>query len=220
MATGVGFKTATVLVPLLLVIVERLTNFTRGIAETPEELLGSEPLLLPGKTSDENQTGLLGVRSRVPQLGRLNYLHTTNMLLLSGAFVIVAAVGNVLVKNVLGLVVILVWIQLPVLEIDEYGAIRDEISSPKSLYLHIAGTLAVAGLLAGGFGFEPGLFLERTSFLAPDIETILNHKTQLTASLLVAVCLFGTSFGFLWLFEHEAKRAVTDENESWLQISR
>lgn len=210
MASEIGVQTTTIFVPLLLVIVQRLSNLARQIADQPTDLVDSEPLFVPGLAENQPSGWLLRVRKIVPELGHLNYLHTTNMALLSGAFILVVAVEAALVKNILGLVVLLIWLQLPLLEIDEYRAIRESIVYPKSLYFHLIGTVATASFLIGGWGFQPGLFLESTDLLSPNMRMILEHKAQLLASLLLLVLLLGTSYGFLWLFEGEVDEATKD----------
>ncbi|WP_276282788.1 hypothetical protein [Halorussus caseinilyticus] len=175
-------------------------------------MVDSEPLFFPGNTTDDPDAKLTHVRQRLPQLGRLNYLHSTNMALLSGAFVLAVTVDTPLVGNVLGLVVLLIWLQLPLLEIDEYGTIRENIKHPKSLYVHIAGTLLLALLLTGGWGFQPGLFITHTNLFKPDVETFLQYDHQLLSSLILALSLFGTTLGFLWFFEQEADQAAKDES--------
>jgi len=196
------------LVPLLLVIVERLATLTRSIAENPGDFADSRPIFAPlangddaGATSDEFHI--------VPRLGRLNFLHTTNVGLLAAAFVLLAATSQDLVTNVLALVVAIVWIQLPLLEIDIYDDIRDVIQWPASLYAHIATGLICMIYIAGFGGFEPGLFLRTADVFQPELGLLVSNPVQATTSVLLVGIILGSSGVFLHLFEREVIEART-----------
>lgn len=105
------------LVPLLLVIVERLATLTRSIADEPTDFTDTRPLLAP--VSEPTDTGASSEGFHlVPRLGRLNILHLTNVSLLTAAVVLLAGTEPGLITNVLALLVAVIWLQLPLIEVD------------------------------------------------------------------------------------------------------
>lgn len=194
---------ATFIVPLLLVITERLTNLTRNSVKGPDGFADSQPLFLPTNQLQSDTTGGRFRRPVLPQLGQLNSLHTTNVAVLSGAFILVVATQSGLIRNVLALVVVLIWLQLPLLEIGTYSAIQDRVDAPRSLYIHLVSTIAIVAYIAGFGGFRAGLFLDTLDILSPSVNTVLQQREQLGAVVLLVLLILGSSLGFLWLFERE-----------------
>ncbi|MFB6210407.1 MAG: hypothetical protein ABEI76_02610 [Halobacteriales archaeon] len=199
MPAEISTQTVTFFVPLMLVIVERLTNLARSLANQPAQLIDSRPLFMPGEE-----------KRYLPNLGRLNHLHATNMALLAGAFILIAAIEASAVKNILGLLVFVIWIQLPLLEIDEYGEIRDNVVYPWSLYFHIVISIVIAAFIAGFGGFDPGEILETADLFSPTIAIITQHQQQAGAGILLAALWLIGVVGFLLLFEREAKSIEGD----------
>ena len=190
------------LVPLLLVVVERFTSLVRDETANPADVVGSRPLLTPlsllsrGRSAPD-ELGLF------PRLGRLNVVHATNVVMLGAAFVLLASTSGSAVRNVLSLVVAVVWLQLPVLEVKGYDAVRDAGIVPVSLYWHVLGT----GLIVGGVlfvpSFETGALLTAELTVQDVVSLAPAFQDQLLAILpigLVALVVVGV---FLKLVEQE-----------------
>jgi hypothetical protein len=217
---AVSIQTSTFLVPLLLVIVERLATMARGIAEDPRGLVDKPPVFTPNR-------GPVGANSppdrwlRMPWVSRLNHLHLTNMALLAWAFIIVVASDPGLVRNVLALVVGIVWLQLPLLEVDEYDEIQANVSIPWALYLHVAGTVAMALLIVTSGGFTPGLYLSEVDFLSPDPGMVVDHGRHLVRLLVIVGVFLVTTFGFLRLFERQVRnvtQTATNDRDDEVEV--
>lgn len=200
----------TLFVPLVLTIVAQLTSIARDTVENASDWK-QPPLLLPF-----SKEGIL------PSLGRLNYLHFTNFVLLLLCFILVDSMGqdgNPLVKNLLGVMVLLVWLQLPLLEIDEYAAIRDGGRSPTarvpwSLYVHFAGTIAAAVYVVGFFPATE--VLTTVDMFSPTTGALDEATHPFSQAGLVALVLV-TVGGFLWQFEREVEAANREDGtgERW-----
>lgn len=72
------------LIPLLLVLVQQFAALTRNLTEDLTEVRNNPPLIIPVSPTDGEHSPL---KQWLPQLGRLNVLHTTNMGLLTAAYV-------------------------------------------------------------------------------------------------------------------------------------
>lgn len=204
--TQIEQNAVIIFVPLLLTIVAQLSSLARDAVKEAGNW-EQPPLLLPFSEG-----------SVLPNLGRLNYLHATNYLLLLMGFILVVAMepaNGPLVKNLLGLMVLIVWLQLPLLEVDEYAAIRaggdgDSVGGDGetdgqilwSLYLHVAATLAVAVYVVA---FLPEAeVLTSVDLFSPEPDAVLQaahprSQAGLAALLVVAVV------GFLALFRREVR---------------
>jgi hypothetical protein len=190
------------LVPLLLVVVERFTSLVRDETADPADVVGSRPLLTPLSLlspgqGDPDELGLL------PRLGRLNVVHATNVVMLGSAFVLLVAADPSAVRNVLSLVVVIVLLQLPVLEVSGYDAVRDAGIVPVSLYWHVLGTGLTAALAFTVRQFEPGELLTSKQALTSGTDVISQFQEQflgLVPVLLAVALVVGV---FLKLLEQE-----------------
>lgn len=200
MATSVTPETVTFFVPLMLVIVERLSNRACEIADDSEDLINSKPLFVPDR-----------MNQWLPGLGSLNYLHATNMAVLLLSFVLITAIETQPLKNVIGLLVVIIWLQLPLLEVDAYGQLRDRADNfLPSLYFHISTTLLLVVIIAGPF--ESGKILESVDLFSPRIISIFGYQGQLIAGSVLVVLWLGSVLGFLRLLAREAES--TSQNNS------
>jgi hypothetical protein len=132
----VSNEVATIFVPLVIGLVVQLSNIERGRDEGPAELIDTDPFFLSG--------GL------VPELGRLNFVHGTNLILLLGCYLLAIELEPSLLKTLLIVFVLLVWLQLPVLEVKQYGKILNEGSTSiplRSFDVHIVTTLVTAAFV-------------------------------------------------------------------------
>ena len=221
------------LVTLLLVVVERFTSIVRDETTNPRDVVGSQPLLTPlsllsrgntgdgndGEEDDENGGNENdGSLWRLPRLGRLNVVHTTNVLMLGAAFMLLASPessGSPAVRNVLSFVVAVVWVQLPVLEVKGYDAIRNAGIVPVSLYWHAVGTgLLVAGALFLP-DFEPGRLLTSQTILTEGPNSVENFGGQVVGLLSLTVPGAVMVGGYLKLLECELLGAAgADDGDS------
>jgi len=156
---------AKIFVPLVIGIVIQLSNIERGRDGGPAKLVDMDPFFLPG--------------SRVPQLGRLNFVHGTNLILLLGCYLLATALDPGLFRTLLVIFVLVVWLQLPILEVKEYGILLEAESFPRSLDFHLVTTLALAayvwefGSLARIASSTNTTLLEWSDFLRNGIVVLL-----------------------------------------------
>ncbi len=196
---GLGASDLTTLVPLLLLLVLQFASLTREVGESSSELVGVNPLGTP--VSWLSSDGDDGTRL-LPRLGRINVHHATNVGVLFAAFALVTRVNPGPVRNVVGLVAAIVWIQLPVLEIDEYDEIRDAGIPPISLYWHVVSTVGTLVFAVTSESFQPGLLLtDGVQLLANDSSKMI--VDQVISALPITVSFLVAIGGFLKLLEWE-----------------
>lgn len=207
MSGSVTQDTVTILVPLMLVIVERFSTLARGMTGNYEDLAGSTPFFMPDKVVPNGiYKGQLN-KTILPELGRFNHLHVTNTAILALSFILITPIDTKPLKNVLGMLVALVWVQLPILEIDAYGEIREEMNGayPGSMYFHIVTTLLLIAAIAGPF--ESGKILTSIDIFSSEIVKVVGFQDQMIAGGGLIVLWVGSWFGFLHLFENEVESA-------------
>lgn len=190
---GIDQGSVTIFVPLVFGVVAQLSALARTMADEAQDLVDKEPVLLP--VSDW---------SAIPTLGRLNYVHATNNLLLTASFLLVGVLDAGVVKNVLGLLVLLVWLLLPLLEVDEYGEIRETGNLPLSLYFHVGSTFVVAGYLV--FVHDPAVLLREGDLYSPQVSTLAGNPGQVLSVGLLGVLWLASVYGYLRLLEWDVKR--------------
>lgn len=183
----------TIFVPLIFGVVAQLSALARSFADRADDLVGNQPILLP-----------VSEWSTAPNLGRLNYVHATNHLLLTSSFLLVGALETGVVKNVLGLLVLLIWLMLPLLEVDEYDGIREAGKLPLSVYFHAGSTLLVAGYLVAVH--DPGVLLETGDLYAPQLSTLTAHPGQVGSVGGLSILWFASVYGYLRLLEWDVER--------------
>ena len=156
---------AKIFVPLVIGIVVQLSNIERGRDGGPEKLAGTNPFFF--------------TRGPVPQLGRLNFVHGTNLILLLGCYLLATALDPGLFKTLLVVFVLVVWLQLPILAVKEYGSLLADANFPRSFDLHLVTTLAIAayvwqfGSLTQFVGSVNATVLEETDFLRNGVVALL-----------------------------------------------
>lgn len=130
----VGTDAATLFIPLVIGLVVQLSSIERGRDEELENLAGRNPFFLPGS-------------KLVPSLGRLNFVHGTNLVLLLGCYVLATTLDPSILRTLLIIFVLIVWLQLPVLEVKQYGKLLNETDRPlllRSFDLHLVSTVLIA----------------------------------------------------------------------------
>lgn len=208
METSVNERTVTFFVPLMITIVIQLSTLAREIADEPQGLTDFPPLFVPDQVRKDSQLG-----EWLPNLGRLNYLHATNMAILGLSFVLISALPPQPIKNIAGLLVIIVWLQLPLLEVDEYDKIRDGMNNgyPRSLYFHIGTTLLLIAAIVGPF--DSGKMFTSVEMFSSDIISTFGYHGQLFDIGILALLFGGSALGFLYLLESEAEDACSDSGQ-------
>lgn len=209
MASELSPEQVGILVSLLLMVVQQLAALVRDAGDDRPDYADTHPLLDPVRT-DGGKPAIFAL----PRLGRLNVLHTTNVIVLAGAFLILAAAEQSIVTNVFALVVAIFWLQLPLIEVPNYQEICGDDEPPVALYLHVAGTVVVIAAITGIGGFEPTLFLQNADIFNPNLGFILADRMHLGASLLVLGLVLLTSFAFLKQFEQELEGEEETTSES------
>ncbi len=210
--SGLQPSDLTTLVPLLLLVVERFSSLARESADEPWEFIGVNPLLTPvEKTSDDGLQATLG--NLWPHLGRLNIIHATNVMVLGSAFLLTVSVSQSAIRNVVGFVVALIWIQLPLLEVDEYGAIREAKVVPISLYWHALTTLLMILFVAFAPNYEPAAILTAGSVFSEGTQALEEGRRQIWGAVgLTLVGLLSVS-GYLVRLESEVEETTKEMNE-------
>lgn len=203
---GLEASDLTTLVPLLLLLVGQFSSLMRNAGDSPSDLIGVNPLWTPvsllGGNKDDHSVNLL------PRTGRINAFHMTNVSLLFSAFVLILAAEQGLIRNILGLVIAIVWIQLPVIEIDEYDDIRNAGIPPVSLYWHIITTFVAVTLAATSGGYEPGrVFVNASTIWSKEGLSFLLSDHALVGTVLSVFTLIGVG-GFLKTLEWELQGAT------------
>jgi hypothetical protein len=148
MAEGLQPSDLTTIVPLLLLLVVEFSSLARDTGNELDELAKSEPAVnlftRPKKCKKRRLTSKL---SRYwPNLGRLNIIHFTNVVVLYTGFILVLNVDPSPFKTSIALIISIVWLQLPLLEIDEYSMIRKADIAPYSLVIHVISTVPIVGM--------------------------------------------------------------------------
>lgn len=195
------------LVPLMLLLVERFSSLMRDIGDSPADLVDINPLWTPVSILRRNRGDNSGY-DLLPRIGRVNVFHLTNVSLLFSAFVLILSANSGLMKNVLGFVVAIIWIQLPVIEIDEYDDIREAGIPPVSLYWHILSTAAAVGFAVRSERFEPGkVFQNASTIWANEGLSFLSSDHAIGGAMIVLFCAIGV-IGYLKLLEWELRGAA------------
>lgn len=179
--------TVTIFVPLIFTVVMQLSALARS-ADSDGTLADLPPLFFPR-----------GSRF-VPSLGRLNLFHATNAALLAGCLVLVQA-GPDPMLTILSLLVGFVWLQLPVLEVEEYATLSEEVY-PVSLYFHVVATAATAAYAT--------TVVDSWAVVRDLDELTLNPLSLLDARSLwplagLAACCLVSVVGFLHLLEWDLR---------------
>jgi hypothetical protein len=205
--TGLEASDLTTLVPLLLLLVGQFSSLMRNTGDSPSDLIGVNPLWTPVSLLGGNRDDHSGV-TLFPRTGRINAFHMTNVALLFSAFVLILAAEQGLIRNILGLVIAIVWIQLPVIEIDEYDDIRNAGIPPVSLYWHIITTFVAVTFAATSGGYEPGrVFMNASEIWSKEGLSFLLSGHALVGTVLSVFTLIGVG-GFLKTLEWELQGAT------------
>lgn len=179
----------TLFVPLAIGLTAQFSSFARE-PTTAEigSVIDSKPLVVPF------------IWSWMPTLGRINFVHATNYLLLLGGLILVAAFeGSAVLRNVLGILLVFVWLQLPVFEVGRYAEIREE-NLPLSLYFHAISTFVVVAYVT--MYFTPGKMVEDFDLLSPNLSQIAASNQLLDISVLAMLVIVNV-FVFLKLLESD-----------------
>ena len=173
MATDIGSLT----LPIIVLVVVELSSVAREVS-LEEAVVNQYPPLIFQK---ENIL--------LPNLGRFNFIHGMNAsLLIFGVYILSA--NSFRLAIISSLILFIVWVALPMLEIDEYDDILAERESIRSVHWHIASGIIVIPYTViyqqflGNvtyFGIEwsepllVGLFTSSVAILLVKIETELEN---------------------------------------------
>lgn len=181
---------ASLFIPLLFLVVTEISAIARDLD-------------LKSIASDELPPFWIGLfyaldsapdgRVDIPQLGRFNFIHGANLAIITLGFVLVTATTDGFSGQVVALLTWIVWVMLPVLEVDEYEAIL-ETGRPVSFYHHFA-VSTVAALFA--YFYDDALRALSVSRTAV--------TTAAFAAGLVAL-YYAALYGFLALLKRELDR--------------
>lgn len=103
--------TVTTMAPLLLLVVTRLGSVGRATDLCAAVIEKRDPLGFPV---------LHGI---FPPLGRLNFVHGSNLVVLNSGLLLIFSLSNGLTEFALGSLTVAVFLTQPVLEVEEYGKI-------------------------------------------------------------------------------------------------
>jgi hypothetical protein len=185
---------------LLLVVVVEFAGLARDGIEQPSDLLGyrGDCHILPG-------------------LGYFSTLHTINFIILGVAFALVSStvmreassiVGPL--ETSVGLVVVLVWLALPLLEVGQYSDIREAGLRPLSLVWHVFVTifLIIVSISSGYRIFGLLAFPKEISMvISANI-----HVAQVIGFCIIIVSFSAGMIGFLKLLEWEIEEIARRSN--------
>lgn len=124
---------ASIFIPLLFLVVTEIGAIARNL---PLKRIADEELppfwigVFYWLHSDPNE------RVRIPQLGRFNFIHGANLAIITLGFILVTDTTSGFTGHVVALLTWIVWMMLPIFEVDEYEAIL-ETGRPVSFYFHV-----------------------------------------------------------------------------------
>jgi hypothetical protein len=168
-----------------------------------------------GEGSDDEGSGVSsGIAGFWPHLGRINVFHGTNVIVLLSAFALVLTVESSPIRNVTALVVAIIWLQLPLLEIDEYKSIREAGIPPVSLYWHMVTTLGVMTLMIGLPRYDPGQLLREIQVLQGKATNLTEFTPQIRGILLLSALALVSVAVYLKLAEWELLGAAYHNSDS------
>ncbi|KAB1190651.1 MULTISPECIES: hypothetical protein [Haloferax] len=161
------------LIPLIMLIVVNLAESAREVdvigifleadrdvylfhlfwLDKPVRLIGDYTYVLDKVLGDNDQ----------PTFGRLNLIHWLNVTLVGASLLLIVFTATGVVKYLLGFIIVVFWMALPLLEIEEYDHMMRTFTDPlelRSLSVHVvsAGVLGAIPLLLTTF--EEGMGLE------------------------------------------------------------
>lgn len=178
--------TYSVLLPLMMVVVGQLAATARDIdLETIEPDDDVHLLDAPGlrwvADGSLRLPALLSTRDHddsVPQFGRLNQIHAYNSVLLGASHAFNSLTGNGRSTLLLGVLIVVFWAVVPLIEVDEYDDMMrtfDRTDSLSSYSTHVFTTLALG---VAGFAFHVlagAHWIEQTAaFLAYVVAVVLS----------------------------------------------
>lgn len=181
---NIGKDATLIFVPLVIGLVVQMSNVVRNADE-----LGDSPFFLPGKL--------------VPSLGQLNFTHGSNMVLLLGCYLLLLQLSSeyAMVRTLLTIFVLLVWLQLPLLEVADYGSKVSESRLVSSFHFHVLSTLAIAGYV---------WWFSRLDMIVGSVNLTLLQESDLFRNGLILLA-FVSWYGFLWLLDGEKVGDNTDD---------
>lgn len=134
----------TTMTPLLLLVVTQLGS------------VGRETDLCAAVRQQRPPLGFPLLKSIFPPLGRLNFVHGINLVVLNAGLVLVGVLSNGWVKVAMGLVMLGVFIVQPVLEVDEYSKILNPKNGANllpyaySFHVHVVFALVISAYVFFG----------------------------------------------------------------------
>ncbi|MGB9934089.1 hypothetical protein [Haloarcula amylolytica] len=138
----------SLLLPIILLVVVELSGVARDVDLEEAVTKDYPPIFLPS-----------GESSIIPHFGRFNFIHGLNTtLILFGALLLSGP--NSRLPVISGLIFSVVWIALPLLEVEEYDDILLEGKSASSIHWHTG-----AGIIAITYAAVYDPFLENTQYL-------------------------------------------------------
>jgi hypothetical protein len=218
-------KDTATAISVLLVLVVELATITRDESDNPDGLLRETPLILPaGRVHPK-------LASVWPCLGRLNYIHVANFLVLGAASTLLLLTEPSPLRTSLGVVVVFVWLSLPILEVDSYGAIADDGDLIPWSFIWHGLTVLVIPIVVILLPYKIGGLLRVPSGTQSFLTNAGNLQFDQTWSFaVIALVIAGSIFVFLKLLEREL-REISDtrieresedyvfSREGWKQIA-
>jgi hypothetical protein len=181
---AISEQAITTLTPLLFLVVLELSSIARKIdlSDVVEEEHGF--LLFPDSEMLEGK----------PKLGRFNFIHGANTILLSFGLILIVNSGSE-ISVLLGVLTWVIWVLLPVVEVEDYGALLARNISYSSLQLHIISVTVASGYIAGYDAIKNSI-----NFLVPNP---INGEN--IPYLILVLLLYSSAYLFLSSLESEFK---------------
>lgn len=185
-STGLN-EGASLFIPLLFLLITEISSIARDL---DLEKIASDELppfwvgLFYFLYSDPRE------RITIPQLGRFNFIHGANLAIITLGFVLVTETTGGFSGDVIALLTWIVWVMLPVFEVDEYEAIL-ETGRPISYYIHFAVSTVA------------GLFIYSYDGVLNAISVTRTFVTTATFTVGVIVLYYAALYGFLVFLKRE-----------------
>lgn len=132
-----GLQIGSLILPILVLVVVELSSAAREVDLEQAIRQDYPPMLLP-----QRQFNFL------PRFGRFTFIHVTNASLLLGGIYLLST-GSREFTILSAVILTVLWIALPMLEVEEYDDILAAGHAPKSIYFHILVGVVAIWYIAG-----------------------------------------------------------------------
>jgi hypothetical protein len=194
-------ETVSVFVPLLFLVVTELSSIAREMnlknavnRDRRPLVLGFAPQFVDG----------LNKHIGIPKIGHFNFIHGANFVLLSLGMLMVVFLSSGVIRYILATMIWIVWVLLPIFEVDEYEYILDvDNRKPFSFIAHVSLTTICAGFVAYGVVYMDFQSLTENTFAGVDMFNWMFYVFCFLA--------FVSNYFFLSCLEKEIK-GIPDED--------